>query len=189
MIFSIEGKVGLKGDHYLVLEVAGFGYQVFVTDFLLDRIKPADSLKLFTYLYLKEETIELYGFESQEELEFFKQLNALPTIGPKTAINVFSLTKLPDLKKAILEGNVSLLTRVSGVGEKTAERIILEMKSQIKKMKGKISQQAGDEDVLEALLRLGYSLHQVREVLRKLPEKIETPEKRLKEALKILGKS
>ncbi len=189
MIFSIRGKVLFKEENYVVLEVTGLGYQVFVTDFLLDKVRPSDDLSLFTYLYLKEETIELYGFETKEELEFFKQLNALPTIGPKTAISVLSLAKLPDLKKAILEGNYNLLSKVSGIGRRTAERIIMEMRGRIEKLGGEISQRKGDEEVLEGLLRLGYSLQQARQVLRKLPDEIKTPEERLKAALKILGQS
>lgn len=187
MIFRLQGKVLLKEKDYLVLETNGIGFQVFVTDFLLDKVKLNDNLNIFTYLYLKEETIELYGFETREELEFFKQLNALPTIGPKTAIAALSLAKLPDIKRAILDGNVSLLTKVSGIGKKTAERIIIEMKGQIEKMRGEISKRTGDEEVLEGLLRLGYSLQQVRQVLRKIPDEIKTPEERLKKALQIFS--
>jgi Holliday junction DNA helicase RuvA len=187
MIFKLKGRVVLKEENYLILEVNGFGLQIFVTDFLLDKIKFDDNLSLFTYLYLKDETIELYGFETKEELDFFKQLNALPTIGPKTAISVLSLAKLPDIKKAILDGNVSFLTKVSGIGKKTAERIIIEMKSQIETMKSEIGQSDGNEEVLEGLLHLGYSLQQARQALRKIPDEIKAPEERLKKALQILS--
>jgi len=188
MIYSLYGKIIQKGENFVVLEINQVGYQIFVTDFLLEKIKNSDQIKLFTYLYLREETIELYGFAELSELECFKQLNAVPGIGPKIAINVLSLVKIGDLKKAIQLENMELLTKVSGIGKKTAQRIIMEMKGKLEKIGGEAGDQSSLE-AIEALTKLGYPLNKAREVIKMIPEEIKGTKNKLKEALKILGKS
>lgn len=188
MIYFLKGKVKQKGENYLVIETNNLGYQVFVTDFLLNKTKVNQEVQIFIYLYLREETIELYGFEAEEELDFFKQLNAIPGIGPKSAISVLSLIRLSDLKKAILNENSDVLTKVSGIGKKTAERIIVELKSKISKKFSAPIESYEDGQVIEALIKLGYSLNQAREAIRKVPENVKGTKERLKEALKIISR-
>jgi len=186
MFYSLKGKISFQGENFIVLEINGTAYQIFVTDFLLERVKLGGILKLFTYLYLREDTIELYGFETLDELEYFKRLNAISGIGPKSAIGTLSLVRTRDLEKAILDENVTLLTKVSGIGKKTAERIILELKSKIEKGTGTISSE--DSLVIDALVKMGYTLSQARGAIRKIPEEIRDTKKRVKEALKILSR-
>lgn len=187
MIYFLKGKIQQKGENYLVLETNNLGYQVFVTDFLLSKAKINQEIQVFVYLYLREETIELYGFETEEELNFFKKLNAVPGIGPKSALGVLSLIKMPDLKKAILNENKEVLTKVSGIGKKTAERIIVEMKSKIEKDLTGLSVLSEDSEVIDALVKLGYPLKDAREAIRKIPENIKGAKARLKESLRLLS--
>ncbi len=188
MIYSLKGKISYKDNDFIVLETNGLAYQVFVTGFLLEKIKIDQTLKVFTYLQLRENTtIELYGFENQQELEYFKRLNDISGIGPKSAMNVLSLVRIRDLERAILNENVTILTKVSGIGKKTAERIILELKGKIEKTtKNEISQD--DSLVIDALVSMGYTLAEARQALRKIPQEITETKKRLKEALKILSR-
>lgn len=187
MIYSIEGKISQKGENYLILEIDDIGYQIFVSDFLLNKAKIGQEIKLWTFLYLREETIELYGFETEDELDFFKKLNAVPNIGPKSAIGVLSVVKISDLKRAILNENYDVLTKVSGIGKKTAERIIIEMKGKVEKM-FEAAERTEDAEVIDALIKLGYPLKEAREATRKIPENIRGAKERLKEALKIISK-
>jgi Holliday junction DNA helicase RuvA len=188
MFYSIKGKVLKKGENYLVLGTNNISYQIFVTDFLLDRVKIGEEKELLIFLYLKEETIELYGFTTEEELFFFKELNAIPNIGPKSALSILSAIKIKDLKEAILNEDETVLVKVSGIGKKTANRIIMEMKSRISKLyKTSSKMKESDAEVIEALVKLGYSLKEARTAVLKLPDDIKGTKERLKEALKIIA--
>ena len=152
----------------------------------------ADSeAKIFCYLYMREEIgPELYGFIKEEELNFFGLLNSISGIGPKSALNILAIDKLENIMAAIIENRPDLLTRASGIGQKTAERIILELKSKIKlKLSKTLTQKIDlDTEVEEALVGLGYSRRQVREILGKIPADIKKIEERLREALRFLSK-
>lgn len=187
MIYLLKGKVIQKGENYLILEADNFGYQIFVSDFLLNKTKIGQEIKLWTFFYLREETAELYGFETEEELDFFKRLNAVPNIGPKSAIGILSAIKIADLKRAILNENYKTLTKVSGIGKKTAERIIVEMKGKIEKIFEKTGVDE-DAEVIDALVKLGYSLKDAREAIRKIPENIRGTKERLRETLRLISK-
>ncbi|MFN3301675.1 MAG: Holliday junction branch migration protein RuvA [Patescibacteria group bacterium] len=185
MIFSLFGKVTYKGEDFLVLEVNRIGYQVFVNQNLLEKVKLNENLKIFTYLYRWEEKEELYGFETIEELNLFKNLLPIPGVGPKIARSILSLGKISEIKKAIQEGNVSFLTKVAGIGKKTAERVIVEFGGKIEEVwKPKIL----DKKIISALSKLGYRKDEIKEIISKIPSEITETEERLKYALKILGK-
>lgn len=187
MFYFLKGKIIQKGENFLVLETDNIGYQIFVSDFLLNKVKIGQNIKLWTFLYLREEVIELYGFETEDELDFFKKLNTVPNIGPKSALSILSVVRISDLKRAILNENYEVLTKVSGIGKKTAERIIIEMKGKVEKMLEIAERTGEDAEVIDALVKLGYSLKEAREVVRKIPENIKGARERLKEALKIIG--
>ncbi len=186
MIYFLEGQVVQKGENYLILNRGGLGYQIFVNDFLLSQAKLGLSIKIFTHLYFYEEVAQLYGFLSEEELMFFKKLNQIPNIGPKSAMNILSVIKLSDLKRAILAGDEGALNKISGIGKKTAERIIVEMKDKIDKIDQTSIDQDQDGEVIDGLMKLGYSLKQAREALRRIPVGVKGTSARLKEALKII---
>jgi Holliday junction DNA helicase RuvA len=192
MISCVEGKVIFKGERFIVVETGGLGYRVFVGPEVLRKAKKEEEIKLWTHLYLREEAMELYGFLEYAELEFFEALIRISGVGPKSALGVLSVAPLDTLKKAIATGEISYLTKVSGIGKKIAEKIILELRDKL----GKIGFGAEEsfvlkeeEDVLRALLSLGYSYAEARGALKQLPAEVSGSQERLKQALKILGKS
>lgn len=188
MIYFIKGKVKYKYKNCIIIETGGLGYQIFITDSLLEKVQVGQDLNLFTYLKLRdEETIELYGFEKTRELEYFKLLKAISGIGPKSAINILSLIRLKDLERAILNKNLNTLTRVSGIGTKIAEKIILELKGKIEKTAHATPGPENDTLVIDALLSMGYTLIQARDAVKKIPPDILETKKRIKQALKILS--
>ena len=192
MIHYLTGKIISRGENFAVIENNGIGFKVFLTGDALNKLPAAGSeVKIFCYLYIREETVlELYGFLKEEELNFFGLLISISGVGPKTALNILSVDRLENLMAAIIENRPDLLTRASGIGQKTAERVILELKSKIKLKTAKTLTQKQDLDteVEEALVGLGYSRRQVREILSKIPSEMTKIEERLKEALRLLGR-
>ena len=189
MISLIEGKIELKADKFVVVDTGGIGYKVFCPVQILAKLpEKGEKVKLFTHLYVRENFLELYGFLSFEELEFFELLISISGLGPKAGLGILSIASLKDLKASIASGQVNLLTKVSGVGKKTAERVILELRSKILVSGKDVKDLVLDDESFAALVSMGYSRNQAREALRQVPEKIKGPEKRIKEALRILGK-
>lgn len=188
MIYSLQGKISETGKDFFVIETGGVSFQVFVSGFLLEKINVNQTIKILTHLELKENTLELYGFENKKESEYFKYLVAISGIGPKSAMNVLSLIRLPDLEKAVLNEKPDILTKVSGIGKKTAQRIVLEFKGKIvKKPETFPGQEEDDSLVIDALVSMGYTLAQAREAIKKIPLEIKGTNKRLKQTLKILS--
>lgn len=189
MLALLEGKIELKTEKFVLVDVNGVGYKVFCPGQTLVKMPgQGEKVKLFTHLYVRENFLELYGFLSFEELEFFELLISISGLGPKAGLGILSVASLKDLKASIASGQVNLLTKVSGVGKKTAERVILELRNKVLVSGQDVKKLVSDDEVFDALTSLGYSAGQVREALRQVPEKIKGTEKRIKEALRILGK-
>ena len=186
MIAYLNGKIKEKQDRYLTIGLGPIGLQVFVTDPLYKKAILNREIKIYTFLYSREDTIELYGFEDKEELLFFQHLISISGIGPKSAMGVLSLASPKKLREAVTQGRAEILTKVSGVGRKTAERIIVELRGKIESESETAS--PADEEVIDALAGLGYPLGQIREAIRKIPADIEGVENRIKQALKLLSK-
>ncbi len=171
------------------MDVGGVGYKIFLAAGTMKSIGDT-STKLWTHLHVKEDDLSLYGFLHQAELEFFESLISISGIGPKSALGVLSLAPVDTLKRAISSGDTSYLTKVSGIGRKTAEKIVLELKDKLGF--GKISYTSedfkDDADILDALISLGYSQKEARDMLQKIPHQVQGREARLKEALKMMGK-
>lgn len=192
MIHYLTGKVAGRGENFAVIENNGIGFKIFLTADMLNNLPAAGSeVKIFCYLYIREEaSLELYGFLKEEELNFFGLLISISGIGPKTALNILAVDRLENIMAAIIENRPDLLTRASGIGQKTAERVILELKNKIKLKTAKTLTEKLDLDneVEEALVGLGYSRRQVRDALGKISPEIKKIEDRLKEALRFLNK-
>src|SRR3989338_4923500 len=189
MIAKVSGKILLKTDKFVVVDVGGLGYKVGVSADTLAKIKQGD-ISLFTHLHVREDELDLYGFLDQSELEFFEMLIGISGIGPKSALGIIGVASIETLKKAIASGDNSYLTKVSGVGRKTAEKIVLELKD--KMGFGKVPYIEGgpmqdDADVMEALISLGYSQKESREMVQNIPATVKGRDQRLKEALKTRG--
>jgi len=187
MISYIEGTIKLRAVKFLIVIANGIGYKVHA---LPDELrKSGDTASLWTHLRVKEDALDLYGFESYSELEFFETLIQVSGIGPKSAMGVLSIAPLDTIKKAISSGEVAYLTKVSGIGKKTAERIIIELRDKMGRLDDSANVLFKDEqDVVEALKSLGYSPIEAREAIKQLPENITGINNRIKEALKMLGK-
>lgn len=190
MIYSVSGKLALKQRNFLVVEVAGIGLKIFVHQRTLISLPLIGaSVKFFTYLNVREDALELYGFLTEEEADFFQLLNSVSGIGPKSALAILDIAPMKDLTAAIKEGRPDLMTRASGVGGKTAERIILELRNKVKAEQSEesVKKMGSDVDIVETLTGLGYRRDEAKVALQKVDEKIVSIEGRLKAALKILS--
>lgn len=195
MISHLIGTVAFSGDKFAVLDVSGVGYRVNTT---LESVRMAGkgsgSVQFFTHLAVRENAMDMYGFLSRAELEFFELLITVSGIGPKTALGIMNVAPLETLYAGISAGDASYLTKVSGVGAKNAQKIVLELKDKLgtRGMTGESGLSQGlkeESEVLEALQALGYSLAEAREALKEIPEKTEkSAQEKIRAALKILGK-
>lgn len=177
------------GENFVVLENGGFGFKVLVSRETLGKLSKEDEIKLFCFLYNREDSFELYGFLKEEELKFFEMLNTVSGVGPKTALGVLDVDRVENIMAAVLEKRVELLTRTSGIGKKTAERIILELHSKIILPRAKALTETMDVNLEteEALVGLGYPRYRVKRVLSEISPDVKNIEERLRAALKILG--
>ena len=188
MIARLEGKITDVGSNWLILDVVGIGYKVFVLEKILG-IPKGKKLTLYTHLYLRENVQELYGFETLDELKTFEALISVSGIGPKSAMSILSRSPVDKIRSAIKEENPDIFTAVSGVGKKTATKIIIDLKSKIfKEELTAMPRGKGLEDVSEALIGLGYSSLEVRKVLAEVPIKIKSSQEKISWALKRLGR-
>ncbi|MFA5926149.1 MAG: Holliday junction branch migration protein RuvA [Parcubacteria group bacterium] len=189
MIARITGKIAYFRDNYVVVDVSGVGYKVFVTNFSMGKIAGKNEIEIFTHTYVREDTLSLYGFLSIEELEMFELLISISGIGPKAALGILSIAEPKTVRTAVISGDSSILTRVSGVGKKTAERVILELKNRITELPGEEHGTAkADSEAIEALISLGYTNAEAREALKSVPESVKDVSDRVRAALKSLGK-
>jgi holliday junction DNA helicase RuvA len=187
MIAHLKGTLLFRGPKHLIIDVGGVGYKISTSAETFKMLpKKGESVELFTHLYVRETAMELYGFSTMAELEFFEMLIGISGIGPRSALGVLSVAPLDSLKKAIASGETDYLTKVSGIGKKVAEKIILELGD---KLAGDIGTQPSREmsDVLDALQALGYSAKEARETIHKIPAEADTMDKKIKEALRLLG--
>jgi Holliday junction DNA helicase RuvA len=191
MIAQIEGKISLITEKYIIINVSGIGYKVFATKDLLFQMEKDETktVSLFTFLSVKEDALDLYGFDTREDLEFFEKIISVSGIGPKKALGIMSIAPTQTLKKAIATKDISYLTQVSGIGAKNAEKIVLELRD---KMKGEDTEGGEflqeESDVIMAIKSLGYSTHEARKALKKIPANLKGVSEKVKSALKELGK-
>jgi Holliday junction DNA helicase RuvA len=192
VIYSIEGKVAVKASNYAVLEAGGIGLKIFVNHRTGSNL-PAEgeSSKLFCHLHSTENDLTLYGFCLPDELDFFELLISVSGVGPKSALSILDIADLKELSAAIKEGRPDLLTRASGIGRKTAERIIIELKNKVvaKESEKTVRKMESDTDLAETLVSLGFRRDEARAGLSKIGEDVVGIENRLKAALKILNKN
>jgi Holliday junction DNA helicase RuvA len=176
VIASLEGTVADIAADSLVIEVAGIGYQVYAAPSLLSTSRPNAPLKVFTYHLVREDQQALYGFRSPDERGFFTLLLTVNGVGPKVALAIIGSRAVADLQLAILQRDHAVLTAVTGVGRKLAERVILELKEKVaaagvaagaSASAGVLAGEgAGEGDVVAALQALGYSLGEARAASR-----------------------
>jgi len=190
MIGSIKGKIILKTDKFLIVETGGVGYKISVSpDTLSKSFKVNNEIFLWIHTHIREDVLDLYGFLDIKELEFFEMLLSVSGLGPKSALGIIGLASIETLKNAIASGDTSYLTKISGIGKKTAEKIVIELRDKLTKLGHKTEKESfrGELDALEALKSLGYSQSEAREALKEVSPKTTETSAKVKEALKILG--
>jgi holliday junction DNA helicase RuvA len=191
MIYSVAGKLALKGENFIVIETGGLGLKLLVAEGTLKALPATGGeVKIFSYMHVRENGIELYGFSSQEALEYFEMLISVSGVGPKSALAILDVAPITQLSAAIKEGRPDLLTRASGIGRKTAERVIVELRTKVQSARSGfvVEKMETDADLVEALSNLGYRREDARAALAKVDPKTNGIELRLKAALGILSK-
>jgi Holliday junction DNA helicase RuvA len=192
MISYLEGKIKNKGSSYLIILVNSIGYKVFVNNAVLEDVSLGEDKEIYIFQNVKEDALDLYGFKNMEELELFELLLSISGIGPKGALAVLSIASVSDIKNSISRGDSSLLVKVSGIGKKTAERVVLELRDKVGNLESGVegfesgADSAGSDEI-DALMALGYSMNEAREALRKVAPEISDSGERIREALKKLG--
>lgn len=192
MISYLRGKIiyksnNLKKDNFLTVDVGGVGYKVFISNKAWAEFLLGHEVELHVYTQVAETALDLYGFRSREELEFFELLLTISGIGPRSASDIMGKAKVADLSQAVQSGNHEMLSKVSGIGAKTAEKIVVGLKG---KLGGSFesSENWSDDfgDALEALISLGYQAGDAKNALAKV-KSADVGEK-VREALKLLGR-
>jgi holliday junction DNA helicase RuvA len=194
MIAFIEGEIAEKNPAFVVLNCNGVGYQIHVSLNTYTQLPDSKHIKLFTYLVIREDAHTLYGFVKEEERELFKHLITVSGVGPNTARMILSSMSVNEIKQAIVSNNISVLQSIKGIGAKTAQRIIVDLKDKIEK-EGLVAEEnlAGvnntiREEALSALVMLGYNKAVAQKTLNQILKQKAgadlTVEQLIKEALK-----
>lgn len=189
MISFLQGKIISLHTHKLVLLTqGGVGYEISMQTDKLSKLIVGDMCGLYTYMRVSENVMELFGFEIMDEKSFFELLISVNGVGPKTALNIMGLGSIDQITQAIGRQDITYLTQVSGIGKKTAERMVVELKSKV----GKLSSEAGKEvigdklgDVVDALVNMGYTKEEAREVVKD----IEVGDMAMEQILKMVLKT
>lgn len=187
MIAFINGKVIKKSERFMIVETGGLGYKIFATDMALLQNDLGKTSSFWTYHVIREDASNLFGFTTERELVLFELLISVSGIGPKTALGVLNVTTPDSLTQAIASGETTHLIKVSGIGKKIAEKIVLELRDKLKKHKESGDNLKEEVDVLEALKSLGYSHKDIREALEEIPKNTSSTSEKIKHALKFLG--
>lgn len=188
MIGHIEGQVQHIDGHTLIITTHGVGYSLFTHKNILATSVLGQNLALWTYLAVRENSLDLFGFGTRDELSFFKLLLDVSGIGPKSALSIIELAPLAILRKAVASGDTTYLTNVSGIGKKTAAKIVIELKDKLADALGEEGISLGEEsEALEALCALGYTRKDAREALQEIPDTVITTQSKITEALRVLS--
>lgn len=187
MIATLRGEISQIEENALVLEVGGVGLRVFVPASLRSRSRTGEALLLFTHLVVREDALTLYGFESQADRELFNLLLGVDGVGPKVALSVLSSMSREAVQRAVFADESDLLSRVPGVGKKTAQKMALHLKDKLKPTDA-LAQVASmsdtDGEVLAALTALGYSVVEAQTAIQSIPKEApDDVEERLRMAL------
>jgi Holliday junction DNA helicase RuvA len=187
MIATLHGLVSHIEDNALIIEVGGVGLRVFVPAPTRANAKAGEMLFLFTHLQVREDALTLYGFESQADRDLFNTLLGVDGVGPKVALSVLSTLTLDAIQRAIFADEGDLLSKVPGVGKKTAQKMALHLKDKLKPTDAlaKVAALADyDSEVLAALTALGYSVVEAQSAIQSLPKDApKDVEERLRVAL------
>ncbi len=187
MIASVEGEVVGIGENSLVIRVGGVGLQVYASTPLRARLRMMERIFLFTHLIVREDLLALYGFETEQEREYFNMLLGVNGVGPRLAMSVLSTLSVDAIRRAVANEQSEVFARVPGVGKRTAQKILLHLQDRIQA--GDILEVVGsslagvDEAVLEALTALGYSVVEAQSAIQSIPR--DAPREDIEERLRL----
>jgi len=192
MISYIKGEVVKKGIDYLILDNNNIGYYINTSFSTLEKVSEKEKIIILTYMHIREDIIALYGFLTSDEIDLFKKLISVNGIGPRAGLSVLSTYEVNTVKEIVLKEDVSGLSKVPGIGKKTASKIILELKDKV----GTVEELKGSEivvssemsDVIEALTSLGFNYAEVKKTLGNMELSGKSENDIIKEALKNLNR-
>ena len=199
MISYIKGKLEIKAKDYIVVDVGGIGYKIFMSETAINELEKGKEVKVYTYMRVREDDISLYGFLNNEELVTFELLISVGGVGAKSAITILSNITPSKFALAVITNDVNTLKKLPGIGAKTAARIILELKDKMKTEQS-IEENKNEEikeaivldnkanDAVEALCVLGYTKKDVENVIAKIDTSKLTVEEIIRQGLKYLGR-
>lgn len=196
MFYYLNGKLALCQPDLAVIDCAGVGYKCFITSNTYKKISGKEIVKLFTYLNVKEDSLDIYGFENEQELHFFTLLISISGVGPKVALAILSELEPEELSNCIIVSDVKRLTKAAGVGTKLAQRICLELKDKISKNKisgyskpvpNESISESSVEDAVAVLVALGYSKFESQQAVSRCSA--ETTNDIVRQALRLLSKN
>ena len=185
MIATLRGTVLEVHAAFVILEVGGIGYLVKVPSSSLGSFKVGEPSFLYIHDHIREDAHDLFGFLTRDALELFERLLSVSGVGPKVGLTLLSAGSSDTVRRAILQGDLGLLTSVPGVGKKTAQKIVLDLKGQLVEEEGMVG---GDGEVVDALVSLGYSAQTARDALKRVSVDVVDVSARVREALKQLAK-
>jgi holliday junction DNA helicase RuvA len=193
MIAYLRGTLLIRDDPYIVIEAHGVGYKVFLPSSVLSKLPEiSNEFQLFTYTHVREDILELYGFEKYKDLKLFEMLISVSGVGPKTAIGVFSIGSSADIKNAIVNGDVAFFTSVPRLGKKNAQKLIIELKNKFGAGSADLvlDDLAGEDSIelIAALKVFGYSSQEAHRALQEVDSQGGSLEEKVKRALKYLGR-
>jgi len=192
MISYLRGKILSKTLNSFILDVHDIGYQVYAGENFINDLKIASEAEIYIHHHVREEASDLYGFKTNQDLELFELLLSVSGVGPKSALGVIAIATSADIQEAIMRNDANLLTKVSGIGKKTAERIVLELKNKVARISsgviGLSTVNLVGSDEIDALMSLGYSLNDARNALNAVAPEISDSGERVKAALKKMAK-
>ncbi len=189
MIRALRGTLGSIHPNFAIIFVAGVGYQVYVSAYTLGKLAGMTEVELHIHTHVREDQFNLFGFITDDELSMFELLISVSGVGPKAALGILAIAEPKTIRTAIVNKDPSILTRVSGVGKKTAEKVIVELQNKVSS--ADVTDQAGalaEQESIEALTTLGYSVSEARDALKGIPADVASVGERLKLAIKSLGK-
>ncbi len=191
MIGSLKGKVDFKSGTTIIVDVHGVGYKAQVSSEVLNKAIVGQEIKIYTYTHVREDVLDLFGFSSAEDLKLFEQIIGISGIGPRTALNIFSIGTRDGISKAIIKGDVEFFTQVPRLGRKNAQKLIIELKGKLGSLEDlDLSAEVDGQsnEIITALKAFGFSAGEAREAIKNIDKKVQTIEEKVRLALKYLGK-
>lgn len=191
MIARIEGIIVHVAEKFIIVDVSGVGYKLSITPENIASSILGEHTSFWVHTAVRENSIDLYGFKNINEMSFFELLLDVSGIGPRSALSILAIAPIDTLKRAIATGDIGYLNKVSGIGKKTAEKIIIELRDKLQDFKNDDDTPGllrDESDIIEALKSLGYSQNEARDALKQVSPTTTGTNSRIKEALQVLSK-